>query len=243
MIGGKDMTRKLIMPMAGNGKRFFSAGFTNPKPFIDVNGKPMFVRTVESIGLEFDEMIFIVRKQHGIAELIPDWYPDAKVIELDGETEGAAITVMKAEKHMSDDDSVFVCNCDQFFEWDSSTFSKIEDCDGGILLFRDKTRDPKWSFAKYTQKTGVITRVAEKDPISDWATAGLYYWREWSTFVSSVQSMVDDDDRTNGEYYLCPVFNHTLRQKKSVCGVPITRMHGVGTPEDLGLWLANNPNS
>jgi len=50
--------------------------------------------------------------------------------------------------------------------------------------------------------------------------------------------MIDANDRTNNEFYLCPVYNHTLRlQNTVISGIIIDEMHGVGTPEDLDLWL------
>ena len=232
------MTLKLIMPMAGNGSRFTIQGYDDPKPVIDVNGKPMFVRTIESIGLEFDDYIFIVRKEHNLSDRVKTFYPNAKIVELDGLTEGAACSVATADLYLDDDDSVCICNCDQFFEWDSSTFEQHKNNDGVVLLFHDSKRDPKWSFAAYEPNSQRIFKVAEKNPISEYATAGLYYWRNWGVYKQSMQMMIAADDRTNGEFYLCPVYNHTIRlQNKTISGILIDKMHGVGTPEDLNTWL------
>jgi len=228
---------KLIMPMAGEGSRFSSAGYTVPKPIIDINGKPMFVRTIESIGLEFDDYIFITRREHNLRDSVLEHYPDAKVIELDALTEGAACSVATAEPYMNSEDSFCVCNCDQFFEWDSSKFEAHRDNDGVLLLFEDPQRDPKWSFAAYEPESERISAVAEKDPISSYATAGLYYWRRWDTYNKSLRLMIQEDDRTNGEFYLCPVYNHTIRlQNTTISGIIIDKMNGVGTPEDLDAW-------
>lgn len=232
------MTLKLIMPMAGNGSRFQQQGYTDPKPVIDVQGKPMFVRTIESIGLEFDDYIFIVQQAHNISDKVREYYPHAKIVELDGVTQGAACSVATAAPYMQDDDSFCVCNCDQFFEWNSLEFEQHRLNDGVILLFQDPMRDPKWSFAAYEPTSQRVYKVAEKDPISEYATAGLYYWRSWAVYMQSLNMMMAADDRTNGEFYLCPVYNHTLRQQdRTVTGIMIDEMHGVGTPEDLEIWL------
>lgn len=224
--------------MAGNGSRFAEQGYTNPKPMIDVNGKPMFVRTIESIGLPFDDYIFIVRKEHNISHLVREYYPDAKIVELDVLTDGAACSVATADEYLDNNDSVCVCNCDQFFEWDSSTFEQHKNNDGVLLLFEDLQKDPKWSFAKYSISTQQISEVAEKKPISEYATAGLYYWRNWGMYKQSLKMMIDANDRTNNEFYLCPVYNHTLKiHGTCISGIIIDKMHGVGTPEDLELWL------
>lgn len=235
------MSLKLIMPMAGNGTRFAQAGYTVPKPMIDVLGKPMFVRTIESIGLEFDEYIFIVRQEHNLKDSVLKYYPNAHIVELDALTEGAACSVATAAPYMDADDSFCVCNCDQFFEWDSSQFEQYQKNDGVILLFKDSERNSKWSFAAYEPGSKRIFKVAEKEPISEYATAGLYYWKSWSIYMKSMKLMIDANDRTNNEFYLCPVYNHTLRlQNTTISGIIIDEMHGVGIPEDLERWLILN---
>ena len=44
----------IVVPMAGRGYRFVEQGYTDPKPFIDVNGKPMIQRVIENLNIEFD---------------------------------------------------------------------------------------------------------------------------------------------------------------------------------------------
>ena len=42
----------IVIPMAGRGSRFTEQGYTDSKPFIDVNGKPMIQRVIENLGIE-----------------------------------------------------------------------------------------------------------------------------------------------------------------------------------------------
>jgi dTDP-glucose pyrophosphorylase len=230
------MSFKLIMPMAGNGSRFQSQGYTNPKPMIDIKGKPMFVLAVECLDLEFDDYIFIVRKEHNIVDAVKEYYPNAKIVELDALTEGAACSVLMADKYLNDDDSVFISNCDQIITWDNTKFDKTA-ADGLILTFDCPERDPKWSFAETDDSSNVI-RVAEKNPISDNATSGHYFWKSWKTYKDSTSQMFAANDRFNNEFYLCPVFNYTIAQGKTVKTISVNTMHGIGTPEDLDKWLS-----
>jgi NDP-sugar pyrophosphorylase family protein len=226
------------MPMAGNGSRFSNAGYETPKPLIDIGGKPMFVRAIESIGLDFDDYIFIVREEHNMKNSVLEHYPNEKVIELDTLTEGAACSVAKADLYLDDNDSVCICNCDQLFVWNSTEFKNHKNNAGMILLFHEPTKNPKWSFAEYDSNTTQISRVAEKNPISEYATAGLYYWHNWGIYKQSLQMMIDANDRTNGEFYLCPVYNYTLSIKDQfVSGIVSQDLIGLGTPEDLQKWL------
>jgi NDP-sugar pyrophosphorylase family protein len=230
------MSFKLIMPMAGNGSRFSNAGYTLPKPLIDVRGKPMFVQAVENIGMTFDDMIFIIQKSHNIKEKVLSYYPTAKIVELDGVTEGAACSVLLADKYLDENDSVFVSNCDQLISWDQLDFKSKMKYDGVIVTFDCPEKDPKWSFAK-VDISGRVTAVAEKDPISDIASTGHYYWSKWSTYKKSLSDMIENNDRYNNEFYLCPVLSYTIKQGGHVVNSHASEMHGLGTPEDLEPWL------
>jgi NDP-sugar pyrophosphorylase family protein len=230
------MTLTLIMPMAGNGSRFADIGYTDPKPVIDVKGVPMFMRAVDAINMRFDNMIFIIRKEHNIKDRVLKHYPAATVIEIDSLTEGAACTVLLADEYIDDNDSIFITNCDQVIKWDTAQFEQLQQNDGIILTFDCPERDPKWSFAQ-TDADGNVIRVAEKDPISTDATTGHYYWRNWKTFKTSVQDMISADDRVNNEFYLAPVYNYTIKADGVVKTVKVDYMHGIGTPQDLEQWL------
>lgn len=224
---------KLIMPMAGDGSRFAEAGYQKPKPLIDVNGLPMFVHSVNCIGIEFEEKIFITKKEHNLDELIWDWFPEAHVIQVEERTEGTACTLMLAEEHWYDGSSIFVSNCDQHVEWNGDT-SWME-FDGAIATFDCPDKHPKWSYAQ-TDENGWVTRVAEKDPISELATVGWYYWKDGRQFEKSVLEMIEADDRVNGEFYTCPTYNYLLKQGCGVRTFEVNSMQGIGTPEDLELW-------
>ena len=49
--------------------------------------------------------------------------------------------------------------------------------------------------------------------------------------------MIEKDIRTNGEFYVCPVFNELIGDGKRVYTYPVAEMKGLGTPEDLENYL------
>jgi len=221
------------MPMAGSGERFKNYS-TLPKPLIQVDGMPMFQFAEKNIGIEFDERIFIVRKEDDIADFVRSVYPEAKVIELDAKTEGTACTLLTAREHFDDGSSIFIANCDQYVDWDSERFSGLvkSGVDGIIATFEEPDRSPKWSYA-LTDTDGNVIRVAEKDPISDVATVGYYYFKDGRDFITAAENMIAADDRVNNEFYTCPVYNYYLKLDKKVITYNVEKMVGVGTPEDL----------
>jgi dTDP-glucose pyrophosphorylase len=108
------------------------------------------------------------------------------------------------------------------------------DADGGIVTF--KATHPKWSFAKL-DKNGLVTEVAEKNPISDTATVGFYYWKRGSDFVKYAEEMIEQDIRVNNEFYVCPVYNNGIKDGLGVRTFNVPKMWGLGTPEDLNYYL------
>jgi len=241
----KEEKLNVLIPMAGAGSRFQQAGYTFPKPLIEVNGKPMIQVVVENLNLDA-HYIFVVQKSHretyNLDSLLKLIAPGCDVVETEGITEGAACTALLAKSFIDNDQPLFFANSDQFVEWDSIEFMyKMNEtqADGGIVTF--EATHPKWSFAKL-DSYGLVTEVAEKNPISNVATVGFYFWKKGSDFVKYAESMIQKDIRVNGEFYVCPVFNQAIEDGKKIRNYQVEKMWGIGTPEDLKFFLENFKN-
>jgi len=239
----KDNKLNVLIPMAGAGSRFESAGYTFPKPLIDVEGKPMIQVVVENLNMDAN-FIYIVQKKHrekyNLDTLLNLITNNCKIIEVDGITEGAACTTLLAKELINNETPLVMANSDQFIDWDSNEFMyKMNEtnCDGGILTF--KSTHPKWSFVKIDE-FGNVTEVAEKKPISDIATVGVYFWKKGSDYVKYAEQMIDKNIRVNNEFYVCPVFNEAISDRKKIKIFNINKMWGLGTPEDLNNFLKKN---
>lgn len=239
----RDKKLNVLIPMAGAGSRFAQAGYTFPKPLIEVRGKPMIQVVVENLNIEAN-YIFLVQKEHyetyNLKYLLNLIAPGCKIVQVDGLTEGAACTTLLAKEHIDNDAPLVMANSDQFVEWNSNecmyAFS-ADSIDGGILTF--KATHPKWSYAKLDEN-GFVSEVAEKKVISDEATVGIYYWRHGSDYVKYAEQMISKNIRTNGEFYTCPVFNEAIGDGKKIRVKNIEKMWGIGTPEDLNYFLDNH---
>ena len=237
--GGK---MNVLIPMAGAGSRFAQAGYTFPKPLIDVEGKPMIQVVVDNLNIDAT-FIYVVQKSHrekyNLDTLLNLITPNCKIVEVDGLTEGAACTTLLAKEYIDSDAPLLMANSDQFLEWDSNEFmyKMIEQkVDGGILSFH--STHPKWSFAK-VDEYGYVTEVQEKNPISDIATVGVYYWAKGSDYVKYAEQMIAKNMRVNNEFYVCPVYNEGIVDGKKFKTFNIDKMWGLGTPEDLKYYLEN----
>ena len=232
----------VLIPMAGAGSRFEAAGYTFPKPLIEINGKPMIQVVVENLNIEAN-YIFIVQKEHyekyNLQYLLNLIAPNCKIVQVESITEGAACTTLLAKELIDNDSPLVMANSDQFVEWNSNEALyafNADGIDGGILTF--EASHPKWSYAKLNED-GFVSQVAEKKPISNLATVGIYFWKKGSDYVKYAEQMIDKDIRTNGEFYVCPVFNQAIEDGKKIRVKNIEKMWGIGTPEDLNYFLEN----
>ena len=241
--GGK---MNVLIPMAGAGSRFEQAGYTFPKPLIDVNGKPMIQRVVENLNMDARH-IFIVQKEHyekyALQHTLNLIAPNCEIVQVEGITQGAACTTLLAKQFINNDEPLVLANSDQYVKWDSNQYMyscMADDIDGSILTF--EATHPKWSYAKLNDD-GFVTEVAEKKPISRHATVGIYFWKRGKDYVECAESMIEKDIRVNNEFYVCPVYNEALLRGARVKTFHIDKMWSLGTPEDLDLFLKYEINS
>ena len=227
----------VLIPMAGAGSRFEKAGYTFPKPLIEVNGKPMIQVVVDNINLKNEKHVYIVQKEHyeryALNYLLPLITPDCEIVQVENVTEGAACTTLLAKEFIDNDEPLLISNSDQFIEWGIGIPTKSS-FDAAIYTF--EATHPKWSFAKVGDD-GYVEEVAEKKPISNIATVGIYYWQKGSDYVKYAEQMIEKNIRVNNEFYVCPVFNEAIGDGKQVITTDVNKMWGLGTPEDLKVFL------
>ncbi len=235
----------IIIPMAGRGSRFANVGYKLPKPLIDVAGRPMIARVIENLRPQVPHrFIFLVLDEHlkkfDLASQLKSWAgPQTICVTVDQLTEGAACTVLLAQEYLSSGNDLMIANSDQLIEDNISdyvNFSRVGDLSGTIMVFEDN--DPKWSFARLNEK-GNVVEVAEKKLISNLATVGIYYFRKGNDFIAAAKEMVRKDIRVNNEFYVCPVYNEmiNLNQRITTWKIEKQTMHGIGTPEDLKIYV------
>lgn len=242
-IPWRNTRMKVVIPMAGLGSRFAQAGYTFPKPLIEVNGKPMIQVVVENLNIEA-HYIFVVQKEHyekyQLKYMLNMIAPGCDIVQVDGVTEGAACTTLLTKDLINNDAPLLLANSDQYVEWNSNECMyafTADGIDGGLLTF--KAVHPKWSYAKLDD-AGYVSEVAEKKPISDIASVGIYYWKRGSDYVKYAEQMISKNIRTNNEFYVCPVFNEAIRDGKKIRVKGIEKMWGIGTPEDLKTYLEHH---
>ena len=234
----------IIMPMAGEGSRFAKAGWTTPKPLIELYGVPLFQRAINSVAIEGMEMkySFIVRQEHidkqHIDRLIKEIRPEAQVFSVLKTTRGAVETCLVAESAIDDDDAVVVMDCD--LEFRSVRYNELVACalsvpedeaDGGALVSFESD-NPRYSYAEIDDD-GRVLRTAEKEPISNHALCGAYFFGSGKDFKRIAHQLLDDGTHGKTEFYVSLLYNYLLAEGKVVRLAPMEEYYSYGTPEEL----------
>lgn len=236
---------QILMPMGGLGSRFTEAGYITPKPLIDVEGKPMFLKALESFNLLNNaSYIFVIRKEqddkYGLAKSILELLPEAKIAILDHNTSGAVESCLIAEELIDEKLPIIVADCDIYFE-SEEYFSKIQSVrtrgvpDAILLCF--ESNDPRYSYAEL--KDGVVASTAEKRVISNNAILGGYFFKNGSSFIKLAKEFVRNElPQDLKEYYLSHLLNMLITKNGLVEVAKIDKMHIFGTPEELKNYLS-----
>lgn len=236
----------LVLPLAGLGSRFSKVGYKNPKPFIDVNGKPMIAQVLENLNFNlYSKIVLVIRSEFDkefksqLRKITEDY--NCEIVSVPKLTDGPAVTVLEGLKYVNLNDPLVVANTDQIVdEGVQPLINSIQDssCQGNILCFRDVTKNPKWSFVKLDKQKRII-ETREKVPISDLATVGIYGFSKALFCKDSIEEMIYNNELVNNEYYVCPAYNYMIRKNLVVLPTIIKdiSMHGIGTPNDLENYL------
>jgi len=237
----------IIVPMAGAGSRFATAGYSDPKPLIPVHGVPMIRVVVENLRPKgVHRFIFICQRAHveayGLADKLKCWAPGSILVQLNGITDGAACTALAAKQFIDNEDELMIANSDQYVDADINLYLdqiKTNNLDGLIMTM--KANDPKWSFVGLSD-SGYVTSVVEKEVISDEATVGIYNFKHGRDFVRAAESMISQELRVNGEFYVAPAYNQLIQEGSRIgihnIGSEAAGMFGLGIPSDLNAFLA-----
>jgi dTDP-glucose pyrophosphorylase len=235
-----------VIPMAGRGQRFADAGYTEPKPLIELRGKTLIQWSVDSLPLKLcTNLLFIMLREHDneyrIADRIRQWYRETcplNFVFLPDVTGGQAETVWKARHVIKLSEPLLIYNIDTYFR--SETLDKAlqrDDIDG--LLGAFKHNSPRFSFAE-TDSQGLVTRVAEKEPISSNALTGLYHFSRAGDFIRAAEESIEAGITTKGEFYVAPMYNRLIEEGKKFILDFCSQHHILGTPAELRLFRGPN---
>jgi NDP-sugar pyrophosphorylase family protein len=237
---------QLVIPMAGDGTRFTSAGYSVPKPLLSIHGRKMFEIVLSNLSNSYVKKALLVAKAEWelgavIAELNEVASFPVELLELSALSEGPAHTVEFVQNNLDMELPLVVANSDQYLDYKFDHFYECL-CDGqmqgAVLTMVDN--NPKWSYASL-DPNGDIVSIVEKVVVSVHATAGIYGFSKARYFFEALAQMKAQNARVNGEFYVGPVYNYLDTTNGKVANFdmgPVGNvMHGLGVPEDFEAFL------
>ena len=105
----------IVIPMAGRGSRFVNAGYELPKPLIEIHGHAMIECVAKNITPKMEHrFIFLCLAEHlekyNLEYKLKNFVKNCEIVSVDKVTEGAACTVLLAEKFIDNDDALMIAN-------------------------------------------------------------------------------------------------------------------------------------
>lgn len=194
----------ILVPMAGEGTRT-KESHTEPKPMIPIGERPMFYHAVISANQLNGHKVFIVRSEHNIVSKVKDYFPHSTVIEQQGRLNGAVLSCLLA-KDLIDDQPLLIMDCDMavnFNYWDM--FKVVSDV--GVVTFLNTNPAYSYVISDFSKR---ILKIAEKNPISDKAVAGSFFWKRGTDFVRLAEKVISRP--TASEMYLSEVIKEAITE-------------------------------
>tara|TARA_R100000315_G_C5226204_1_gene137216 strand:- start:661 stop:1392 length:732 start_codon:yes stop_codon:yes gene_type:complete len=228
----------IILPIAGLGQRFTDGGFETPKPLISVDGKYLVEKSLDSIDTSNANLIFIVRQEHidafNIDTKLKDTFgDDIKIISIGYTTDGALCTCLLAKELVDNESPLAIFTPDCYFEPHINVDNIPQDYDGLVCTFTSESSAHSYVVL---DENDCVTQAAEKEVISNNAVGGFYYFKTGNMFVKYAEKLVEQNMRSKGEFYICPIYNLLLEDGLKV-GVDKNTKHLIlGTPEDLSNY-------
>lgn len=240
----------IVIPMAGNSRRFFEAGYTRPKYELPLGGESLFARSVRSFEHYFvtERFVFVCRDDMNASEFVRQQCEqlgilNAEVASLPGATRGQAETVLLGMERcgFQHTESMIVFNIDTIRTgWRFPP--ACEFVDGYLEVFEGE--GDHWSFvAPASPYTRRVCRTTEKERISNLCSTGLYYFAQAGDFAAACRDALADVESFRAkwaEVYVAPLYNQLIANGKVVAYdcVDIHTIGFSGTPAEYQALLA-----
>lgn len=237
MSGPDRLDVHLVMPMAGHGSRFKSAGFDLPKPLIPLLGQPFFWWAAESVERHCDvrSRTFVVLQEHvdrhRIDQEVLARYPEARLVVLPEPTSGALVTAVAGCEAAPESGWLVINDCDHVFSGPDlarQAYACGGQADAFLLHFRSSS--PAFSYGAYSPD-GRLLRTREKEPISDLAIAGAYGFRDRRFFLDNGAAYLVDCPYA--EPFMSGVYNTVVAAGGTVRGIVLGQHVPFGTPKEF----------
>jgi NDP-sugar pyrophosphorylase family protein len=242
---------QIIIPMSGFGERFRRAGYTVPKPLIQIDNKPIIGHVIDMFPGESD-FIFICNQDHldnpdyRMENIIKQYCPTGHVIGIPPHKLGPIHAVQQVEHLINSDSPTIVNYCDFSCYWNWEHFKKYvqkSKCAGAIPAYKGFHPHSLGStnYAYIREDGGWLEDIQEKQPYTDnrmeeFASSGTYYFATGKVMMDAFTQTRDQDLNIGGEYYVSLAYKPLLNARMPVAVYPLEHFMQWGTPSDVAEY-------
>ena len=240
-----------LIPLAGRGSRFVKVGYKDPKPLIEVSGKPMIIQAANSLP-NSQNHIFVTLKEHlenyPLEKTLKQEYQDANIISIDEVTQGQAITCSLGLKDADENSSLLIAATDNGMIYNHEKYQNLiedENVDAIIFTFKhhisSKNNPQMYGWVKVDDKdnaTAVSVKVPISDnPYEDHAIVGTFWFRKAEYFNKALKKLLEKNIRVNGEYYVDSLMSELIELGLNVKVFEVDDYICWGTPDDYETFV------
>lgn len=226
---------KVILPLAGLGKRLRPHTWSRPKPLLNVAGKPVLAHVLDKVvRLDVEEVIFIVGwLGDQIQEYVEANYDFTTHYVVQEELRGQAHALHLANEHLSG--PCLILFVDTLFEAD---LSGLAERPADAVLFVKEVEDPR-RFGVVVEEEGRVVRLIEKPEGFEHrnAVVGVYYVRDAAALADAIEHLLEQDIQTKGEFYLADAFQVMIDRGARFVSEQVLMWEDCGEP---GTFLHTN---
>lgn len=233
----------IVIPMAGHGTRFVTAGYQQPKPLISILGRPMLIHLLDNLQLSSNDRIYIglqksSNKTHNVMSKLRAHLPTLPLYEIliSRATSGAADTLKCILEHIPHERAqrrVVSLDCDTLYYFDVlAAFRRLPLRAGGVTFFKDTGSKPMFSYICLDEENRV-TDIREKDPVSENANTGAYGFADVVMLQKYLSKLLEMHSPERGEFYTSSVIEMMVKDGLEFFGIEAEEFACVGTPEQL----------
>lgn len=247
----------ILIPMAGEGKRFKNAGYKVSKPAILTYDRksgdkvPMVVcatKDLPGVLKTGENLIYVERDFHrkdGTEQVIKKYFPQATFMAIQRLTEGQACTCLLAKPYIDNDEELLIAGCDNGMEYNIKKFNELRN-KADVLVFTYRHNEivlsnpNAYGWMVVDSENNVVAtsikNAISSNPMEDHAVVATFWFKKGSMFVESAEKMIAQNDRIHNEFYVDQAVKYALEIGLKVKVFEIERYIGWGMPEDYQLY-------
>lgn len=248
----------IIIPLGGKGERFLREGYKQPKALIDIFDKKMIDYVLERIchSITIDDTVFIIYNtvldEYEFSNYIKTKYNihNIQLIPIYKQTRGASETIYEGIQSILKNLNIeniekrtLLMDCDTFYLTDIINLYRNSSYLNAVFCTKNKDVNPIYSYIKFNDETNKITKIIEKEKISDYANTGAYAFENLKKIYDYSKHVVEHNIMFKNEPYISCIIDQMIQQNETFYSIVLDekKVVSLGTPNDVCKYIDSTP--